>query len=139
IAWWDDGDDLWDEPRAPYVQLRDIARARAEIEDTALITGGFARSVPVQSWVEHGVVEEVLAPRALVRSVAPRAVIAGDQHERDLDPVVARARIPGLAWRTAKSALERGPVLVQVPRRGYVPSLACQHCRRRAQCSHCGG
>src|SRR5690606_14366307 len=24
-------------------------------------------------------------------------------------------------------------------RRGYVPSLACQHCRRRAQCRECGG
>lgn len=139
IAWWDDGDDLWEEPRAPYPHLRDVVRVRAEIEEAALLCAGFARSVAVQSWVEDGSVKEVVAPRPLVRGAAPTVIIAGDQHERDLDPVVARARIPGLAWRTAKSALERGPVLIQVPRRGYVPSLACQHCRRRARCRHCGG
>lgn len=139
IAWWDDGDDLWEEPRAPYPHVRDIVRARAEIEDTAVLAGAFARSVAVQAWVEEDVVKEVVAPRPLVRGDAPRILVAGDEHERELDPVLARARIPGLAWRTAKAALERGPVLVQVPRRGYVPSLACVHCRRRAQCRHCGG
>lgn len=139
IAWWDDGDDLWDEPRAPYPHIRDVVRTRCEIEGAALLTGGFGRSVPVQSWVESGVVKDVVATRATVRASAPRVLIAGEEHERDLDPVVARARIPGLAWRTAKSALEHGPVLIQVPRRGYVPALACQHCRRRAQCRLCGG
>ncbi len=139
IAWWDDGDDLWDEPRAPYPHIRDVVRTRCEIEGAALVTGGFGRSVPIQSWVETGVVKDVVAGRATVRGAAPRVLVAGDEHERDLDPVVARARIPGLAWRTAKSALEHGPVLIQVPRRGYVPALACQHCRRRAQCRRCGG
>lgn len=139
IAWWDDGDDLWDEPRAPYPHVRDIVQTRCEIEGAALLTGGFARSVPVQGWVDSGLVKDVLAPRETVRSAAPRVLIASDEHERDLDPVVARARIPGLAWRTAKSALEQGPVLIQVPRRGYVPALACQHCRRRAHCRQCGG
>lgn len=139
IAWWDDGDDLWEEPRAPYPHLRDIARVRAEVEGAALITGGFGRSVALQDWVEAGVVKDVLAARETVRRDAPRVLIASDEHERDLDPVAARARIPGLAWRTAKAALERGPVLIQVPRRGYVPSLTCQHCRRRAVCRQCGG
>jgi primosomal protein N' (replication factor Y) len=30
-------------------------------------------------------------------------------------------------------------VLVQVPRRGYVPSVSCQDCRERARCAHCSG
>jgi primosomal protein N' (replication factor Y) len=30
-------------------------------------------------------------------------------------------------------------VLVQVPRRGYLPALACQSCRAPARCGHCGG
>ncbi|MFN2318981.1 MAG: primosome assembly protein PriA [Dermatophilaceae bacterium] len=139
IAWWDDGDDLWEEPRAPYAHIREVARVRAGIAGAALVTGGFGRSVAVQAWVESDVVKDVVASRETVRSAAARVVVAGEEHERDLDPVVARARIPGIAWRTAKAALGRGPVLVQVPRRGYVPSLACQHCRRRAQCRHCGG
>src|SRR4029079_14567038 len=31
------------------------------------------------------------------------------------------------------------PVLVQVPRRGYVPALACGRCRTIARCRHCTG
>ncbi|MCV7079698.1 primosome assembly protein PriA, partial [Mycobacterium szulgai] len=39
-----------------------------------------------------------------------------------------------------RSALEaQAPVLVQVPRRGYVPSLACGRCRAIARCRHCTG
>ena len=34
--------------------------------------------------------------------------------------------------RAARSALDRGaPVLVQVPRRGYLPAVACARCRTR--------
>ena len=41
---------------------------------------------------------------------------------------------------TARTALERGtPVLVQVPHRGYVPSVACGRCRTIARCRHCVG
>ena len=124
VAWWVDGDDLWEEPRAPDAHLREVARVRARIAGAALVTGGFGRSVPVQAWVAADVVKDIVAPRESVRAAAPRVVVAGEEHERDLDPVAARARIPGVAWRTAKAALERGPVLVQVPRRGYLPSLA---------------
>jgi primosomal protein N' (replication factor Y) len=45
-----------------------------------------------------------------------------------------------VALRTARAALERGtPVLIQVPRRGYVPSVACGRCRTIARCRHCMG
>ncbi|MDO5712778.1 MAG: primosome assembly protein PriA, partial [Micrococcales bacterium] len=37
------------------------------------------------------------------------------------------------------AALERGPVLVQVPRRGYLPSLSCATCRESARCPACQG
>src|SRR5262249_50918284 len=47
-------------------------------------------------------------------------------------------RSVGLRYR--RWALEAGaPVLVQVPRRGYVPSLACGRCRTIARCRHCTG
>ena len=63
----------------------------------------------------------------------------GEGHDADRDPAVAAAHLPTIAWRTAKEALERGPVLVQVPRRGYLPSLSCQDCRRPARCTVCAG
>ena len=40
---------------------------------------------------------------------------------------------PGRPWHAG------APVLVQVPRRGYLPGLACARCGHRAQCRHCGG
>jgi primosomal protein N' (replication factor Y) len=40
---------------------------------------------------------------------------------------------------TIRAALERGPVLVQSPRGGYLPSLACERCRTPARCSVCTG
>jgi primosomal protein N' (replication factor Y) len=42
--------------------------------------------------------------------------------------------------RTARAALAAGrPVLVQVPRRGYLPTLACANDRLPARCTHCAG
>jgi primosomal protein N' (replication factor Y) len=56
------------------------------------------------------------------------------------DPAARTARIPSIALRAARSSLEAGaPVLVQVPRRGYIPSLACARCRTIARCRHCTG
>jgi len=47
--------------------------------------------------------------------------------------------MPSLALRTAQAALARGPVLVQVPRRGYLTAVACERCRAAARCAGCGG
>ena len=50
------------------------------------------------------------------------------------------ARLPSLAWRTTRDALAAGaPVLVQVPRGGYVPALACVRDRTSARCPACSG
>src|SRR5690606_23213566 len=37
------------------------------------------------------------------------------------------------------AALEDGPVLIQVPRAGYVPMVACARCREAARCTACHG
>jgi primosomal protein N' (replication factor Y) len=47
--------------------------------------------------------------------------------------------MPGLALRTARDALGAGPVLFQVPRRGYLAAVACQQCGARARCGACSG
>jgi primosomal protein N' (replication factor Y) len=65
---------------------------------------------------------------------------AGDDYSTGADSAAARARLSPAAFVAARAALENGaPVLVQVPRRGYVPVLACTRCRRRAECRHCRG
>jgi primosomal protein N' (replication factor Y) (superfamily II helicase) len=55
------------------------------------------------------------------------------------DAAARSARIPSLAWRTAKEALRQGPVLVQVARTGYVAGLSCRRCRAAARCPACHG
>ncbi len=137
VAWWDDGDDLLEEPRSPYPHVREVLRARARLEGAALLCGGFARTTAVQQLVAAGELVGVAATG--VRTAVPRVSVAGEGAERDRDPAAASAHLPSLAWRTAKRALESGPVLVQVPRRGYLPSLACQSCRAAVRCAHCGG
>src|SRR5699024_902598 len=49
------------------------------------------------------------------------------------------ARIPSFAWQQIRSTLETGPVLMQVPRAGFTPALACLQCRRSARCTACHG
>jgi primosomal protein N' (replication factor Y) len=137
VAWWDDGDDLLDEPRAPYPHVRDVLLTRARVEGAAVLSGGFIRTASVEALVESGALRTIAAVTA--RGVVPRVQVAGEGVEVERDPAAASAHLPSIAWRTAKAALETGPVLVQVPRRGYVPSLSCQTCRTAVRCAHCGG
>ena len=79
-------------------------------------------------------------PRAAVRAAAPRVVAVGEDADLGRDPGARAARLPTVAWQAAKDALAAGrPVLVQVPRRGYQPTLACADCRTPARCGFCEG
>ncbi|WP_022921880.1 primosome assembly protein PriA [Ornithinimicrobium pekingense] len=139
FACWDDGDDLHHEPRAPYPHVREVLRVRARTEGAGLLVGGLGRSVELQSWVERGELPDVSAARGTVRAVAPAVVVAGEGHQQDRDAAARSARIPSVAWRALREGLEHGPVLVQVPRQGYVVSLSCQECRAPVRCSRCEG
>jgi primosomal protein N' (replication factor Y) len=90
--------------------------------------------------LESGWAHRIAAGRDVVRRAMPRIVALGDDVELERDAVARSARIPALAFRAAREALERGtPVLVQVPRRGYAPALACVNDRTPARCPHCQG
>ncbi|MBL7619736.1 primosomal protein N' [Frankia sp. AgB1.8] len=140
IVVWDDGDDLHAEPRAPYPHTRDVAALRSHLEDTALLVGGHAPSADAEALTRSGWAHPLVLPRGTVRALAPLVRATGSDWEAARDEAARIARIPSLAARTAREALAAGhPVLVQVPRRGYQPSLACASCRRPARCAHCHG
>ncbi|MEU1688016.1 primosomal protein N' [Micromonospora sp. NPDC005707] len=140
VAVWDDGDDLHAEPRAPYPHARDVLLTRAQLGGTAALVGGYARTAEAQLLVETGWAREVVADRATVRARMPAIAPTGDDPHLARDPGAASARLPSLAWTTARDALRADlPVLVQVPRRGYLPSVACADCRAPARCPHCAG
>ncbi|MEO7448728.1 MAG: primosome assembly protein PriA, partial [Humibacillus sp.] len=139
VAWWDDGDDLLAEPRAPYHHTGVVLGLRAAATGAALLTGGFGRSLRVQVGVQDGALVPVEAEPATVRGSVPRVTIAGEGLDEERDGPAARAHLPSRAWRVAKDALVDGPVLVQVPRRGYQPSLNCAECRTPVRCTRCRG
>ncbi|MET0493802.1 MAG: primosomal protein N' [Actinoplanes sp.] len=140
VVIWDDGDDLHAEPRAPYPHARDVLLTRAQLADCAALVAGFARTGEAQLLLETGWAKEIVASRDTLRARSPVVAPTGDDPQLARDPGAATARLPSLAWQAARQALKAdSPVLVQVPRRGYLPSTACAECRTPARCPHCSG
>jgi primosomal protein N' (replication factor Y) len=139
VAIWDDGDDLHAEPRAPYPHARDVLLLRAHDTGCAALVGGYATTPEAARLVQTGWARPVAATRADARAAAPVVRVVGDDADVARDPAARSARLPSAAWRTAHEALDHGPVLVQVPRAGYVPAAACRRCGQPARCRHCLG
>ena len=132
VAVWDDGDDLLAEPRAPYPHAREVLLLRAEQQGCAALVGGFARSVEGQQLLRSGWAREIVAPRAVLRERVQVSVAEAGEREHG-------TRMPRAARDLLRTAAPTGPVLVQTPRSGYAPSLACERCRTPARCDTCAG
>ena len=131
VAVWDDGDPLLSEPLAPYVHARDVALLRQEQEHSALLFVSHTRSTDVERLVQRGWLDDVRAARRML----PRVILSTPQ---ELERPTAQ-RMPSSAFLAARTAAAEGPVLVQVSRPGFAPSLVCAQCRAPARCLHCGG
>jgi primosomal protein N' (replication factor Y) len=152
VVLWDDGDDLHAEPRAPYPNAREVLALRAHRSGAAALIGGFARTAELTQLVAAGWAKPLAGSPEGLRQAAPRVRAAPDEAELARDAAAMTARLPSLALRSARSALSgdargggaraalaAGPVLVQVPRRGYLAALACGRCHAQARCATCGG
>ena len=133
IIVWDDADESYEEPLAPYAGTRDVALVRHAIGGASLVFAAHAPSLAAERLVRMGWMRGVpLARRPRLRIIPTDAAL--DDH-----PLASRARIPSIAWREATAALERGPVLIQVARAGYSPALVCERCGDPARCTRCAG
>jgi primosomal protein N' (replication factor Y) (superfamily II helicase) len=139
VVLWDDGDDVHAEPHAPYPHAREVLALRAHRAGAGALIGGFSRTTDATRLVETGWAHALVPDRVRLRAAIPRVRPAGDDAELARDEAARSARLPDLAFRTARQALGHGPVLVQVPRRGYLPALACGRCRGAARCAGCQG
>ena len=140
VAIWDDGDDLYAEPRAPYPHTREVLLLRSHATGCGVVVGGTARSVEAAALVRSGWAEPVEASRALVRESAPTVAVTGaTDRELERDPTTRWARLPHTAHAAIRDALQQGPVLVHTPRAGYATSLVCDTCREPARCRVCSG
>lgn len=132
VAMWDDGDDLYAEPRAPYPHAREVLLLRATAASSAALIGGYARTAEGQSLVESGWCSELAAEQTARRTAWPRLEVTDGSTAGS-----APARLPQAVFRAVRAT--NGAVLMQVPRRGYRESLSCQDCRQPARCEHCHG
>lgn len=135
---WNDADDSHQDLHAPYAHAREVLALRCEQEGAALLIGGFGRSVHAQALVASGWAHELRADRAIVRACAPRVIAFGSQ-ELEYDGRAAQGRLPSRVWTKITAALREGPVLITVPRAGYIPQIACANCRNPAHCAACNG
>ena len=132
VVIWDDGDDLHAEPRAPYPHVREVLALRSAQQGTAMLVAGFARTCESLLLLRSGWAHELVSDRATIRARARIDVVPGEDR-------AVGSRIPRAAYDAIRDGLARGPVLVQTPRAGYAPSLACERCRTPARCSTCAG
>ncbi len=138
VALWDDGDDSHSEQHAPQPHAREVLLLRAAQDKCGFLLGSWGCTVEAAQLVESGWARPLVAGRDQVRGAAPLVRTVGDQ-DLARDEAARAARLPTLAWQAVRDGLRQGPVLVQVPRRGYVPRMACAQCRAPARCRHCSG
>lgn len=136
-----EADDNLVDPRAPYIHAREALALHAQHTGAGLLIAGVHRSAEVQQWVDNGLVYPLLPTREVLHEVMPWIRGMGETDsatERELH--APGARIPSMGFEALRECVDNGvPALVQVPRRGYAPALACAKCRTPARCRHCNG
>ena len=133
IILWDEGSETYLEQRAPYFHAREVAIMRSHIEKTHLIFGAAAPSLQSAMYIKKRYLGQLSPARETIKNqmITVQAIDQPNAPEE-------QGRISSRAWKVIKSGIAMGPVLVQVPMRGYVQSLSCRNCRNKALCS-CGG
>jgi primosomal protein N' (replication factor Y) len=114
---------------------------RAHQAGAGALIAGYTATAEAAHLVQRRWARPLAAPRAAVREHAPRVFALNEERGRDreLHPAAVAGHLPPQALRLAREGLKLGPVLVQVPRSGYRPRLACAQCRETARCGHCNG
>lgn len=136
VALWDDGSDAYSEPHAPYWHAREVAALRAHQAGCALLLAAHSRTSEVQHLVRRGWLAELQLSPMDSRRLAAAVRITAPENQRD--PLASVARLPHDAFGVVRAGLAAGPVLVQVPRAGYLPLQVCANCRAPARCPSCG-
>ena len=141
VAIWDDADSGHAARLAPYPHAREVLLMRAHQAGAGALIAGYTATAEAAHLVQRRWARPLAAPRSVVREYAPRVFALNEERSRDreLHPGAVAGHLPPQALRLAREALKQGPVLVQVPRSGYRPRLACAQCREAARCGHCNG
>ncbi len=137
LLMWDDTDESHAEQRAPYLHAREVLAIRSQQSPGTFVVGSYSRSASAARWIDLGWASPLGPPRAEVRALAP-VVQATDDDHRAGTPGDRTGRLPAVAGSVIRAALDSGPVLVCVGRRGYIPRLRCADCGTPSACPSCG-
>jgi len=119
--------------------VREVLCMRAHAGGGAALFGGFGVTAEAAALVQNGWARMLTPQRDALRAHTPLVQVAGSDAQLARDGAARAARLPSEAWQAARAGLAQGPVLVQVPRRGYLPVVACVRCRTPARCGTCRG
>lgn len=122
IALFDDADDSLREPGSPFTHVRELAMMRAR-QDTQLLFAANYRSLEIQRLVEIGYLSD------LQLQLPPARISFSDD----------RSRMDSASFNLIRQSLEKGPVLILIPRKGESATLYCTGCDSRLRCKRCGG
>lgn len=136
ILMFDPDDDLFEDPRAPYPHARTVALSRSYSERIPLLYVMRTPSAALRLLETKGVLAALTPVPASHEVTRPRVELM-DEYLREREGPSGYSRLPHHAYARIREGLERGPVLVSVPRSGYVQSLCCTFCGTRATCLTC--
>lgn len=129
LAMWDEGDSSFQEPLSPGVHARDVCLMRHELERVPILFAAFSPSAEIERLNALSWLKEVEA----IRLQRPKIIL-------DADGVASSSqRLSSLAFKQAKEAIVDKPVLVQVARAGFAPTMLCVSCKSQARCNQCQG
>ncbi|QKJ25284.1 hypothetical protein HRU87_03630 [Aquiluna borgnonia] len=122
IAIFDDGDESLREQGSPHTHARELAMIRASNSTELMFVANY-RTAEVQRLVEIGFLKD-----SAITLPPPR-----------LSFTQPGSRLDAAAFRVIRDALDTGPVLMLVPRKGSSASLFCAGCGSRVRCQSCRG
>ncbi|GAA4507069.1 primosomal protein N' family DNA-binding protein [Brevibacterium yomogidense] len=133
----EDGSDHYAEQRAPYPHAREVCLLRVRQTGAALLMLDHTRTVEAQRLVETGWIGSIDRGRDERRRTAPLVLLPHGDGAPERMPPEAFDILRGALGRTRRETAH-GPVLVQVPRSGYLPVVACARCGDLLDCPRCG-
>ena len=133
IIIWEEGSDTYSEQRSPYYHAREVAIMRAHIDKAHLIIAGPAPSLVATQYITQKYLTLLSIKSEVIKDQMPTVQAITNRAAPEQS-----GRVPTIAWQSLQRGLKTGPVIIQVPLRGYVLNLTCSRCFNTALCP-CGG
>ena len=134
IVVFDDGDDLFTSPIAPYWNARDVALVRMEQQNIKVLLCSRAESIESAHYLKQEMAIDLSPPTSRDTRIS-----IVDEAGDNLDGRNSFTRMPSAVFAAIRQGLTQGTVLISVPRKGYQPLVACQSCREILRCQNCHG